>query len=50
MLKKKENDKNLSILMSIFVFIQKKILTNRCCEVIILKHVRESVGMVDKHV
>ena len=31
-------------------FFEKKILTNEFCAVIILKHVRESVGMVDKHV
>ena len=32
------------------LILHKKILTNRNAEVIILKHVRESVGMVDKHV
>ena len=30
--------------------LQKKILTNRESMAIIFKHVRESVGMVDKHV
>ena len=31
-------------------YFRKKMLTNQVDEVIILKHVRESVGMVDKHV
>ena len=39
---------DITLQMSLILW--KKILTNRIPEVIILKHVRESVGMVDKHV
>ena len=33
-----------------FPVFEKKLLTNKALKVIIFKHVRESVGMVDKHV
>jgi hypothetical protein len=47
--KRKNHKKRTSVLRCPLLFAE-KVLTNVVTAVIIFKHVRESVGMVDKHV